>query len=148
MPIMPRRSPSGPYQGSSSPAADGNDVALWHGVATALARRFHQVCVAEVTELVSKTGITPLQYGALRNLSVLTGKPGIDQNGLAERLNIDRNTASLLTEQLVKKGLVNRRVNGADRRARLVSLTAKGENLFARLHPAHLAVNDSILAPI
>jgi DNA-binding MarR family transcriptional regulator len=78
----------------------------------------------------------------------VTGKPGIDQNSLADRLNIDRNTASLLVEQLVKAGLVEREVNGADRRARLVSLTAKGEKLYARLRPVHLAANASILAPI
>jgi DNA-binding MarR family transcriptional regulator len=98
--------------------------------------------------VVGQAGLTPLQYGALTNLSKLTGKPGIEQNDLAERLNIDRNTASLVVEQLVKKGLVERQVNGADRRARLLSLTPQGENLYARLRPAHLALNQRILAPI
>jgi len=39
-------------------------------------------------------------------------------------------------------------VNGADRRARLLNLTSKGEKVFARLRPIHLATNESILAPI
>ena len=98
--------------------------------------------------MVGVAGLTPLQYGVLIHLSKVTGKPGIEQNSLAGRINVDRNTASLLAEQLVKKGLVQRRVNGADRRARLLSLTSKGEELYAQLRPAHLAANESILAPI
>jgi len=120
----------------------------WHGVPTAIARRLHQICVAKTSEVVGEANITPLQYGVLIHLSKVTGSPGIEQNSLAGRLNVDRNTASLLVEQLAKKGLVERRVNGADRRARLLSLTSKGEKLYAQLRPAHLAANQTILAPI
>ena len=120
----------------------------WHGVPTAIARRLHQICVAKTSEVVGEAGLTPLQYGVLIHLSRLTGRPGIEQNNLGDRLNVDRNTASVLIEQLVKKDLVERRVNDADRRARLLSLTAKGEKLYARLRPAHLAANESILAPL
>jgi len=120
----------------------------WHGIPTAIARRFHQVCVARTSELVSPAGLTPLQYGAMLHLSKTTGLPGIEQNSLAERINVDRNTASLLVEQLVKKGLVERQVNGADRRSRLLSLTVKGEALYARLRPAHAALNRDLLTPI
>ena len=120
----------------------------WHGVPTAIARRFHQLCTAKTAEVVGEAGLTPLQYGVLIHLSGQTGKPGIEQNVLADRLNVDRNTASVLVEQLVKKGVVERKVNGADRRARLLSLTPRGEKVFARLRPAHARVNESILAPI
>jgi DNA-binding MarR family transcriptional regulator len=123
-------------------------VPLWHGVPTAIARRLHQICVAKTSELVGQAGLTPLQYGALLHLNKTTGTPGIEQNSLAERINIDRNTASLLVEQLVKKGLIERRVNGADRRARLLSLTPQGETLCARLRPAHTKLNNQILAPL
>lgn len=120
----------------------------WHGVPTAIARRFHQICAAKTSEVVREAGLTPLQYGVLIHLSKLTGEPGVEQNALANRLNVDRNTASLLVEQLVKKGLVERRVNNADRRSRLLSLTIKGEKLYERLRPIHLAANESILTPI
>lgn len=82
------------------------------------------------------------------HLSKLTGEPGIEQSGLADRLNVDRNTASLLVEQLVKNGLIERRVKRADRRARILNLTPKGEKLYARLRPRYLKANESILAPI
>jgi DNA-binding MarR family transcriptional regulator len=130
------------------PVATGNVDPPWHSVPTAIARRFHQISVAKVYEVVGKANLTPLQYGVLIHLSKLTGKPGIEQNGLADRLNVDRNTASLVVEQLVKNGLVDRRVNEADRRARLLSLTPNGEKLYARLRPAHIVANQSILAPI
>jgi DNA-binding MarR family transcriptional regulator len=133
---------------TASPPVTGNGDPPWHAVPTAIARRLHQICVATTSEVVGEAGLTPLQYGVLIHLSKLTGKPGIEQNNLADRLNVDRNTASLLVEQLVRKELVERRVNGADRRARLLSLTLKGEKLNAQLRPAHLAANESILAPI
>jgi DNA-binding MarR family transcriptional regulator len=120
----------------------------WHGVPTAVARRFHQLCAAKTSEVVGPAALTPLQYGALMRLSKLTGKPGIEQGTFANLLNVDRNTASLLVEQLVKKGLVERQVNSADRRSRLLSLTVKGEKLYARLRPIHLAANERVLAPI
>jgi DNA-binding MarR family transcriptional regulator len=130
------------------PRVIGNEDPPWHRVPTAIARRLHQICVAKTSEIVGQAGLTPLQYGVLIHLSKLTGKPGIEQGSLASRLNIDRNTASLLVEQLVNKEMVERRVNGVDRRARLLSLTPKGEKTYAQLRPAHLAANKSILAPV
>jgi DNA-binding MarR family transcriptional regulator len=126
--------------------ATAPSVPPWHSVPTAIARRFHQICVTRTSAIVGEGGLTPLQYGALLHLSKTTGS--MEQNGLAERINVDRNTASLLVEQLVQKGLIERQVNGADRRARLLSLTPEGETLYARLRPAHIALNQDILAPI
>lgn len=135
--------------GAPPPAPSSAELAPpWHSVPTAIARRFYQLCSAKTAEVVGEAGLTPMQYGVLIRLSAQTGRPGIEQAGLAERLNVDRNTASVLVEQLVKKGLVERKVNGADRRARLLRLTPQGEKVFARLRPAHIRANESILAPI
>jgi MarR family transcriptional regulator, temperature-dependent positive regulator of motility len=84
----------------------------------------------------------------LIHLNRQTGRPGIDQNGLAKRLNIDRNTTSVLVEQLVNKGLIERKVKKEDRRARVLSLTAKGEKLYTRLQPESQAANDAVLSPL
>jgi len=97
--------------------------------------------------VVGEFGLTPLQFGAVVHLARITGD-GVEQNVLADRINVDRNTASLLVEHLAKMGIVARQVNGADRRVRLLSLTAKGKKLHARLRPALSAVNDDILSPI
>ena|ERR1041385_3362098 len=146
MPVL--TSNNAPRAASSARETSGGAAPPWHSVPTAIARRFHQICVARTSAVVEKAGLTPLQYGVLVHLSKLTGKPGVEQNGLADRLNIDRNTASLLVEQLVKKGLVERHVNGADRRARLLNLTPNGEKLYSRLRPAHISANQSVLAPL
>src|SRR5690349_24338870 len=87
--------------------------APWQGIAAAAARRFHQVCAARVATVVGEHGLTPLQYAALLHLSWNAEDAGLEQNVLATRLNIDRNTASVVVEQLVKLGLTARRVNGA-----------------------------------
>jgi DNA-binding MarR family transcriptional regulator len=120
----------------------------WHSAVVAIARRFHQICGARTAEVVSASGLTPLQYGALVHLSRQTGKASLEQNTFAERLNVDRNTASLVVEQLAKNGLVAREIDSADRRVRLLSLTPQGEKLYARLRPAFIAANEQILAPI
>jgi DNA-binding MarR family transcriptional regulator len=113
-----------------------------------MARRFYQICVARVAEVVAEGGLTPLQFGAMLYLSKQPGAQSVEQNSLGAGLDIDRNTASLLVEQLVTKGFVERRVNGADRRARLLNLTPKGAKLFTRLRPANLAANERVLAPL
>ena len=122
--------------------------APWQGIAAAAARRFHQVCAARVATVVGEHGLTPLQYAALLHLSWNADDAGLEQNILATRLNIDRNTASVVVEQLVKSGLTARQVNGADRRSRLLSLTAKGKKLYARLTPLVSQANAELLEPL
>jgi DNA-binding MarR family transcriptional regulator len=133
---------------ASAPLARGCADPPWHRIPTAAARRLHQICVARSSEVLGDLGLTPLQFGAMLHLNRESGSPGIEQNGLASRLNIDRNTVSVLVEQLVKLGVVARQVNGADRRVRLLSLTLKGEKLYADLLPTFTAANAGILAPL
>jgi DNA-binding MarR family transcriptional regulator len=113
-----------------------------------LARRYFQICNTAAAEALSGTGLTPLQFGTLGYLSSVTGMPDIDQNGLAARLGIDRASTSQLVEELVGMGLVERRVNDADRRARLLRLTSRGERLRARQHPIQIAGQWRVLAAL
>src|ERR1700730_2539458 len=130
------------------PAAAENADPPWHGIPTAIARRFHQMCAARTSEVVGEFDLTPLQYGVMVHLSRITANGGIEQNVLADRVNVDRNTASLIVEQLVKMAIAARQVGEADRRVRLISLTPKGRKLHARLRPALIALNEEILSPI
>jgi DNA-binding MarR family transcriptional regulator len=114
----------------------------------ALARRFLQICTAAVAEPLAREDLMPLDMGVLAYLNRQNGEPGIDQNGLAARLGIDRYTASILVERLERKGVVERRVNGADRRARLLRLTPHGENLYARLRAPVVAKQMALLASL
>ena len=114
----------------------------------ALARRFLQICTTAVAEPLAREDLMPLDMGVLAYLNRQNGEPNIDQNGLAARLGIDRYSASLLVERLEKKGIVERRVNGADRRARLLRLTPRGEKLYSRLRAPVVAKQMALLAPL
>src|SRR5262245_10751103 len=113
-----------------------------------LARRFFQICTGASAEAIAGDGLTPLQLGVLAYLNPQTGEPDIDQNGLAARLGIDRASTSALVDDLEAMGLVERRVNGADRRARLLRLTSRGEKVRARLHPASNTAQMKVFATL
>ena len=114
-------------------------------VPIALARRFFQICTTVAAECIADAGLMPLEYAVIAYLNKDIGEPDIDQNGLAARLGIDRNTTSLLVDRLEAKGLLERRVNREDRRARLLRLTTRGERLHARLYPVTSAAQQRIL---
>lgn len=123
----------------------GPDVAPVRRTLGALTRRVHQISMALTADFVAGAGITPVQYGAMGCLNRQDGEPGIDQIGLAARLGVDRNSASLLVDDLARKGLIERRVNDADRRARLLQLSSKGERLFHQVRKRNLAAQALIL---
>lgn len=101
-------------------------------VPVSLARRFNQLCMAVAAEVAAEEDLTALQLGAL---TYLRSNSGLGQNDLAARLGIDRSNTSLLLDQLEQRGLVERRVNGTDRRANLVCLTQFGVDVRERLRP-------------
>ncbi len=111
----------------------------------ALARRFQQICVAMIAEALVGEGIVQLEYAVLQFLDDL---PGIDQRRLAEALGIDRHNTGVVVEGLEKKGFLDRRVNGEDRRARQLSLTAKGRKVLDRVRPKTRRTSKRILKPL
>lgn len=113
-------------------------------VPAALARRFFQICAAVAAEVAAEEDLTNLHFAVLTHLY---DDPDIDQNGLAARLGTDRSNTSLIVDELEAKGLVERRVNGADRRSRLLRLTASGKKIRDRLRPKAGVAQARILAP-
>jgi len=110
-----------------------------------LARRFQQVCATMVAEALSGEEVVQLEYGSLIALGI---EPGIDQRRLADAMGIDPSNASLIVDRLHSKGLIERRINDADRRARELYLTAKGKALWRRLRPKTSVANQRVLAPL
>ncbi len=126
----------------------GSDVAPVRNTPPALARRFYQICVTMVADSLADAQLTPLQIAAMAYLNRKNGEPGIDQNALAARLGVDRSHVTLLVEELAERRLIERRLNAADRRVRLLHLTSKGEKLFAQVLPANVAASNRILEPL
>jgi DNA-binding MarR family transcriptional regulator len=111
----------------------------------ALARRFAQVCAGVLAETLAGEDLVPLQWAVL---AYLNDEPDIDQAGLAARLAVDRSNAGLLVDQLEARGLAVRRVNGVDRRARLLRLTPRGSKLFERLRGRAGPLSGRVLASL
>jgi DNA-binding MarR family transcriptional regulator len=111
----------------------------------ALARRFFQICTSASAEAVTEADLTPLEFAVMAYVNSIDGEPDLDQSALASRLGVDRNSTSLLVGSLESKGLLERWVSETDRRARLVRLTRRGENLFAKLHPKAIELQQRVL---
>jgi len=114
-------------------------------VAGALARRFQQVCATMIADALAGEEVVQLEYGSLVCLEI---EPGIDQRRLAAAMGIDPSHASLIVDRLHAKGLIERRINGADRRARELYLTPKGRKLWRRLRPKTSVANERVLGPL
>jgi DNA-binding MarR family transcriptional regulator len=110
-----------------------------------LARRFQQICAAIITESLAKDGLTQLQFAVI---ACLKDMPGIDQRTLAAALGIVPVNVGQILDQLQAMGIVERRMNGADRRARQLHLTARGMKLRQRLRANNRAANARILEPL
>lgn len=99
-----------------------------------LIRRLHQISTHVFMTRTREAGfdLTPVQFAAL---DAIRESPGIDQAGLADAVAKDRATIGAVADRLEQKGLVSRKVNARDKRARKLSLTDEGEALVAALRP-------------
>ena len=88
-----------------------------------LIRRLHKIHCALFLEECKDSGLTPVQYGLLTALSF---RGELDQGSLAEELGLDRTSTAEVLSRLEKRGLVTRKPNPRDRRARLARITRRG----------------------
>jgi DNA-binding MarR family transcriptional regulator len=108
-----------------------------------LVRRLQQICQSVIAEALADAELVQLEYALL---IFVDDVPGISQHTLSEALGIDRNNVSLIVDRLEARGLLKRSVNGADRRARELTITAQGKKLWRRCRPKVVAANNGILA--
>ena len=110
-----------------------------------LIRRLHQISTHVFMTRTRQAGfdLTPVQYAAL---DAIRQSPGIDQAGLADAVAKDRATIGAVADRLEQKGLVTRKINAKDKRARILALTEEGETLVAALSPIVEALQKEILS--
>jgi DNA-binding MarR family transcriptional regulator len=70
------------------------------------------------------------------------------QLALARRLGLDRTVMTHLLDDLERAGLVERRLDPADRRARRIVTTPAGSELLDALDRRLATVEDTVLAPL
>jgi DNA-binding MarR family transcriptional regulator len=87
----------------------------------ALARRFH--------ELLAPLGLEPREFALLRSLA---GSEGVTQQAIAERMGVAPSRMVAFVDSLEERGLLERRQNPDDRRARALYLTPSGRELLGR----------------
>ncbi|HEV7600232.1 MAG TPA: MarR family transcriptional regulator [Bradyrhizobium sp.] len=79
-------------------------------------------------------------------LTMIDNHPDIDQSRLAEIVSIDRVNTGRLVDKLELRGLVERHLDDADRRAWRLRCTRRGLHTRKRLVPRALASQDRLLA--
>jgi DNA-binding MarR family transcriptional regulator len=121
-------------------ASDG--VPIRRAVAP-LVRRLQQICLSVIAEALADAELVQLEYALL---VFVDDMPGISQQTLSDALGIDRNNLSLIVDRLEARNLLKRSVNGADRRARELTITPQGKKLWQRCRLKVQAANNSIVA--
>lgn len=107
-----------------------------------LARKFSQVLMSAVSEVVPEDGLR-YEFGLLVAISHVSG---IDQKSLAAVMSLDVTTIGQLVDALEGKGLVRRISAPADRRVNLVEITKQGRRLVTEYRPKVLKAQDEVLA--
>jgi len=110
-----------------------------------LLRRAQQRAAAIYGREAREFGITGVQHVIM---VALAHNPGVDQNALAELVDLDRWTTGDVVARLERAGLVVRPVNPNDRRGRLLFLAPDGQALVEAMVAAVERTQERILEPL
>ena len=112
-----------------------------------LIRRLHQQSTQIFVQRTRAAGfdLTPVQFAAL---DAIHAHPATDQARVAEMIAYDRATIGGVIERMEQKGWISRVVSDRDRRARELSLTAKGKRVRSALLPIVQDLQNEILQPL
>jgi len=112
-----------------------------------LIRRMHQISVSAFAAEVAAAGfdLTPVQFAAL---AMLEDCPDIDQATLAGLIAYDRVTIGGVITRLEARGLIERHVSEADRRARRLRITERGLALLRTVRPAVRRAQDVMVGAL
>ena len=95
-----------------------------------------------VAQALQTIGLTPALFGVL---NVLAARHGAIQQELGSAMGIDPSTMVSLIDQLEEEGLAKRKPDPRDRRARQVSITAKGRRHLERARNLAFQAEDEVL---
>ena len=110
-----------------------------------LLRRCSQIVMAIFLEETAGHDLTPAQFGAL---VLIADEPGMDQTRLMQLAALDRSSVTNTVERLEKRGLIKRKVDPDDRRARRLSVTDKGIKMIGDVQAGAQRTQERILAPL
>ncbi len=107
-----------------------------------LLRRAHFAAEELFAREFAAEGLTPRQKATL---VILYQHPGLNQNELADRLFMDRNTVAEMAKRLAANGLIDRMPAPEDQRAYCLFLAPDGVAMINRVLPRDRGVEDKLL---
>lgn len=127
-------STASPIQETVPPQALASDL-CW------LLNRASQLLNGEFTRALEASGISPREHSVLA--TALTGEH--TQTDLARLVGLDKTTMMVTLDDLEREGLAERRPLPSDRRARVVAVTAAGEQAVQGAEAILDRVRDEVL---
>jgi DNA-binding MarR family transcriptional regulator len=97
------------------------------------------------TAMLAELNVSPVQYGALMALEE-AGRLG--QHQLAELIGVDPRNVVPIIDSLAEQGLVSREIDPADRRRRVLELTARGRAAAGNLAAVSAEIEADLLRPL
>lgn len=107
-----------------------------------LARRWRRA----LDHSLAQTGLTDASWSPLVRLHELGD--GVQQKELALRLGLSEPSLVRLLDLLERRGLIQRRTDKSDRRAKLIYLTAEGQAAVRDIRKALVSVEADLLAEL
>jgi len=120
----PRLPAPAPWQKVAIPTSEHPPPTVSFAISTTgyeIARRFQ--------ELLTPFGLEPRDFGLLQSVAASEGD---SQQAIGERVNVAPSRMVAFVDSLEQRGLLERRQNPNDRRARALFLTAEGRELLAQ----------------
>jgi DNA-binding MarR family transcriptional regulator len=111
-------------------------------VGSHLLRRAHFMAEELFAREFADESLTPRQKAAL---VIVYQQPGLNQNALADRLFMDRNTVAEMVKRLAATGLLHRSSAQTDQRAYQLFLAPGGAELLNRVMPRDALVEARVL---
>ena len=99
----------------------------------------------EFGKALAEIGLRPPLFGVM---TLIDADPGVTQQQLVERSEIDPSSMVGLLDELEELGLAERRQHPSDRRKHALHLTANGERTLAQAREVALGVVEKVLAPL
>jgi len=103
---------------------------------------------ARAVESYAEKSITDLEMcgSDFAVLEALLHKGPLPVNEIGKKILLTSGSITVAVDRLEKRGLVERRAHGTDRRARIVHLTMEGKKLITRIYAVHAADMEKLAA--
>jgi len=128
--------------GKNSPTPNGED---WERTFGFLIHDVARLRKALFDERMKRFGLTRSQWWVIGHLN---RRDGVTQSELAEQLDMNKVTLGGILDRLEEKGWLERRTDGADRRAKRIYLTRELKGLRRQMDAAAIEINEGCFAGI